>query len=56
VVIPIIDFGQTGAWAPSTTRGPWGERLWWARWILSALGWIVAALGAAAVTGIIRKD
>ncbi|NBC94839.1 MAG: hypothetical protein GVY27_00635 [Deinococcus-Thermus bacterium] len=56
VVIPIIAFGQTDAWAPSTTRGPWGERLWWARWWLSALGWVAAALGAAAVSGIIRKD
>ncbi len=56
VVIPIIDFGQTSAWAPSTTRGGWGWHLWWARWVLGALGWIVSALGAAAVTGIIRRD
>lgn len=52
VVIPLIDFGQTQAWAPSTTRGPWGWHLWWARWVLSGLGWVVTALGAAAVTGI----
>ncbi len=56
VVVPILDFGQTEAWAPSTTRGPWGWHLWWARWVLSALGWIVTGLGAAALTGIIRRD
>ncbi|MEL6564336.1 MAG: hypothetical protein AAFQ59_07815 [Pseudomonadota bacterium] len=56
VVIPIIDFGQTDAWAPSTTRGPVGWHLWWARWVLSVMGWIVTALGAAAITGIIRRE
>ena len=56
VVIPIIDFAQTSAWAPSTARGPWGRNLWWARWVLGALGWIVSALGAAAVTGIIKRE
>ena len=56
VVIPIIDFGQTDAWAPSTTRGPWGWHLWWGRWVLSVMGWIVTALGAAAITGIIRRE
>lgn len=25
VVIPIVDLGQTEAWAPSTERGPWGR-------------------------------
>ncbi|WP_293577233.1 hypothetical protein [Phaeobacter sp.] len=56
VVIPIIDFGQTDAWAPSTTRGPAGVILWWARWIFTLFGWIVTALGAAALTGIIRRE
>ncbi len=56
VVIPIIDIGQTQAWAPSTTRGPWGYRLWWLKGVLTLLGWIVTALGAAAITGIIRRD
>ncbi|RYG90354.1 hypothetical protein EU803_14090 [Loktanella sp. IMCC34160] len=55
VVIPIVPFGQTDAWAPST-RGPWGTGLWWGRWVLTALGWIVTALGAAAVTGLIQRD
>ncbi|WP_111431966.1 hypothetical protein [Rhodobacteraceae bacterium DSL-40] len=56
LVIPILDLGQTAAWAPSKDRGPWGWGLWWGRWLLSASGWIVTALGAAAVTGIIRQD
>ncbi|MEX0305447.1 MAG: hypothetical protein AB3N24_23755 [Leisingera sp.] len=56
VVVPIIDFGQTDAWAPSTTRGPAGVFLWWARWLFTLAGWIVTALGAAALTGIIRRE
>ncbi|KIC30767.1 hypothetical protein RA24_01975 [Leisingera sp. ANG-M6] len=56
VVIPIINFGQTDAWAPSTTRGPAGVFLWWARWLFTLAGWIVTALGAAALTGIIRRE
>ncbi|MEL6806731.1 MAG: hypothetical protein AAFO97_03035 [Pseudomonadota bacterium] len=56
VVIPIINFGQTDAWAPSTTRGAWGYYLWWARWVFTVLGWLVTALGAAAITGIIRRE
>lgn len=55
-VVPIINVGQTDAWAPSTARGAWGKSLWWGRWLLGIAGWIVAALAAAAVTGIIRKD
>lgn len=56
VVVPIISLGQEASWAPSTTRGPWGWWLWWVRWFLTALGWIVTAIGAAAVTGVIRRD
>lgn len=56
VVVPIVNIGQEAAWAPSTTRGPWGWHLWWLRWVLSILGWVVTAVGAAAITGIIRQD
>jgi hypothetical protein len=56
VVVPIVVIGQTGAWAPSTNRGSWGWHLWWARWVLTVLGWIVTAVGAAAITGIIRRE
>jgi len=55
VVIPVVELGQTGSWAPSKDRGPWGYRLWWARWFLIAAGWVVTALGAAAATGIIQR-
>ncbi|MBU2865542.1 hypothetical protein [Pacificibacter marinus] len=56
IVIPIVDFGQTQAWAPSTNRGPWGATLWWMRWAFTAAGWIISALGAAAITGVIRRE
>ena len=56
VVIPIVEFGQTDAWAPSTERGTWGYHLWYLRWVFTTAGWIVTALGAAALTGIIRRD
>ncbi|MGC3936360.1 hypothetical protein ACOTTU_00990 [Roseobacter sp. EG26] len=56
LVIPIVDIGQTAAWAPSTTRGFWGWHLWWLRWVFTLAGWVVTALGAAAITGIIRRD
>lgn len=56
LVIPILDLGQDSAWAPSKDRGPWGAGLWWGRWVFAALGWLVTALGAAAVTGIIQRN
>lgn len=56
LVVPILDLGQTAAWAPSTARGPVGAVLWWARWLLQAAGWLVMGLFAAAVTGIIRRE
>ncbi|MFK7868330.1 MAG: hypothetical protein AB8B58_03705, partial [Roseobacter sp.] len=56
IAIPIIEFGQTDAWAPSTSRGAWGTFLWWWRWVATIVGWVVTGLGAAAVTGIIRRD
>jgi hypothetical protein len=56
IVVPIISIGQEAAWAPSTNRGAWGWWLWLANPILTLMGWIVTAIGAAAVTGVIRKD
>jgi hypothetical protein len=56
LVVPILDLGQVAAWAPSKDRGWWGWGLWWGRWLLVAAGWVVAAIGAAAVTGIMQKD
>ena len=56
LVIPIINLGQTDAWAPSTERSNWGRVLWSASFFLHISGWIVTALGAAAITGIIRRE
>ncbi len=56
LVVPLIDLGQTDAWAPSKDRGSWGFHLWWGRWVFEVLGWLVTALGAAAVTGIMQRE
>jgi len=56
LVVPLVSLGQEASWAPSTTRGPWGQMLWWVSWWLIVLGWVVTAIGAAAVTGVIRRD
>ncbi|WP_208348774.1 hypothetical protein [Pseudaestuariivita rosea] len=56
LVIPLITFGQENAWAPSTSRSPWGRAGWWIRWFAKAIGWIVTALAAAALTGLIRQE
>ncbi|NSX54242.1 hypothetical protein [Parasulfitobacter algicola] len=56
LVIPLISLGQENAWAPSTSRSPWGRAGWWMRWFAKTLGWIITALAAAALTGLIRQD
>ena len=56
LVIPIVSLGQESAWAPSTSRSDWGRAGWWIRWFAKGIGWLVTALGAAAITGVIRKD
>ena len=56
LVIPIVDLGQESAWAPSTSRSPLGQTGWWLRWFAKIIGWIITALGAGAVTGLIRRD
>ncbi len=56
LVVPIVSLGQESAWAPSTSRSDWGRAGWWIRWFAKALGWIITALGAAAVTGAVRQD
>ncbi|MCV2874857.1 hypothetical protein OE810_01175 [Rhodobacteraceae bacterium XHP0102] len=56
VVIPILDFGQTQAWAPTTSRGWAGYTLWWGKWALSSAGWIILAFAAAGVTGVARRE
>jgi hypothetical protein len=56
LVVPFLDLGQTAAWAPSKDRGVWGWVLWWARWVLATLGWVVTGLGVAAVTGVMQRN
>lgn len=54
VMIPIVDFGQTEAWTPSSNRGRWGKTLFYLRWAALSLGWLVTALAVAALTGIMQ--
>ena len=56
LMIPIVNLGQEDAWAPSTSRSTWGQNGWWLRWVAKLFGWVFTALGAAAVTGLIRRD
>ncbi len=53
--VPLIDLGQQSSWSPSTDRGPLGRIGWWLRWVLESVGWVITALGAAAVTGLVRR-
>lgn len=56
LVVPLVDLGQTSAWAPSKDRGVLGYTLWWGRWFFIFAGWVVASLGLAAVTGFVQKN
>jgi hypothetical protein len=53
--VPLDALGQENARAPSKDRGMLG---WWAyslRWLIRMAGWIITAVGAAALTGLIGK-
>ncbi len=54
VILPLIDFGQESAWAP-TTRGPLGYILWAIRWPLKLMGWIIVSLTVATMTGVVQR-
>ncbi|NVK33163.1 MAG: hypothetical protein HWE23_01710 [Rhodobacteraceae bacterium] len=56
VVIPLIEFGQTEAWSPSTTRGWAGWWVFYLQKIFMVFGWVVTALAAGSVTNLIRRD
>lgn len=55
--VPLDALGQENAWAPSKDRGALG---WWAyylRWAVQMSGWVITAVAAAALTGVIgRKE
>ncbi|MEO1562144.1 MAG: pentapeptide repeat-containing protein [Pseudomonadota bacterium] len=55
LLIPIVNFGQEDAWAPSTNRSWWGKQGWWIRWVAKSIGWVFTALGAAGISGVIRR-
>lgn len=50
VVIPVIEFGQVDAWAPSTERQRVGEVLWYIKPWFTGLGWLFTAIGVAVLT------
>ncbi len=54
--IPLVDFGQVSAWSPTTTRSAWGRVAFFSRWVIEGAGWILTAVGAAAITGLIRRE
>lgn len=56
LLVPIVNLGQEQAWAPSTSRSAWGWHGWWLRWFAKLIGWVLTALGAAALTGAIRRN
>lgn len=55
VFIPLVDLGQEAAWT-ATTATRLGGLAWVATWFLKLFGWIVTAVGGAAITGIIRRE
>jgi hypothetical protein len=54
--VPLINLGQEDAWAPSTSRGDWGRAAHQIQWLVKIIGWVITALVAGAVAGIIRND
>ncbi|MBS8258699.1 hypothetical protein DYI23_00585 [Roseibium polysiphoniae] len=56
MVVPIVDLGQSDAWAPSTTRGPWGWWLFYLGKVFALLGWMISTYAVAFFTGMIRLD
>lgn len=56
VVVPVLDLGQTNAWAPSPARGDWGTFLFYLQKLFAVLGWAVTAIVAADISGMIRRD
>lgn len=53
--LPLDTIGQTEAWAPSKDRGVWG---WWGyylRFPVQLFGWIIVAMYAAILTGLIGR-
>lgn len=55
--VPLDALGQENAWAPSPARGALGQWGFYLRPVIQAAGWIMTALGAAVLTGLVgRRD
>lgn len=55
--VPLDALGQENAWAPSKDRGWWGTIGYYARMPIQMSGWIITAMSAAVVTGLVgRKE
>ena len=55
--VPLDALGQENAWAPSKDRGWWGFWGYYLRWAFQTMGWVITALGAATLTGLVgRRD
>ena len=57
VFSPLDALGQEKTWAPSASRGWWGELGHRLRWLMQMSSWVITAIGAAVATGLIgRRD
>ncbi|WP_157947013.1 hypothetical protein [Thalassobius sp. I31.1] len=54
--VPLDALGQELAWAPSYSRGWWGSFGHYLRWPIQIMGWVLTAIGAALLTGLIGRD
>jgi hypothetical protein len=70
--LPLVKLGQVDHWQPDpdpdkyvSRVAAWGKySLWvsfsefllWLRWAQIFLGWFLATMGIAAITGLVRKD
>jgi len=54
--VPLVNLGQDDAWAPSTSRGIWGKVAHNLIWLIKTIGWVMTAMVAGAVAGVIRND
>lgn len=53
--IPLDALGQENAWAPSMDRGMLGKVGFYLRWLIQFLGWVITAVGAATLTGLVGR-
>jgi len=53
--IPLDALGQENAWAPSKDRGMLGKVGFYLRWLIQFSGWVITAVGAATLTGLVGR-